>query len=223
MFTIERTYEQILKHSLSFPQSGSTNQAVLDFCDHIVEGWKIGDCDSEETVHVIDMLYRATQQTYHSQRILRYLIRLLSARQAYEEAAEALDLYVQLFTKAKETEAPKQSTTLQDIPQANGHAAVDVESDNSPIALDILEAGDRDSDADFIDTLVLGCRLWLKFLSDPEKAWRLISLASELIESKKNTPHPGSVKLEARVARFMGITAGAQAEMGEFLFWKSRN
>ncbi|KAH9810668.1 hypothetical protein DFH28DRAFT_1097918 [Melampsora americana] len=214
VFAISRAYEHVLKLSGSFPKSGAINQPVLEFCDLIVEAWKVDGCESEETAHVIEMLYRATHRTFHSHKILRYLVHLLSAQHAFEEAAQALDLYVQLFTKAKEIESPKGSP---DPTRPDPGVGSPSDAMNSSVNQNgnSMEASDHDSDEDFIETLVFGCRIWIRFLLDPEKAFALITHASELIEANKTKSRPIDKSLEARVERFLGLAAGAQAQLAD--------
>ncbi|EGG10365.1 uncharacterized protein MELLADRAFT_94423 [Melampsora larici-populina 98AG31] len=213
VFGVQRAYEHVLKLSGSFPKSGAINQPVLEFCDLLFEAWRVDGCESEEAKHIIEMLYRATRQTFHSHKILRYLVRLLSAQHAFEEASQALDLYVQLFTKAKEIESPKGSPDPTHLDPGVGSPTDAIEPNDQNG--NSMEASDHDSDEDFIETLVFGCRLWIKFLSDPEKAFKLITRASELIEANKAKSRAIDVSLEAQVERFLGLAAGAQAQIAD--------
>jgi len=49
------------------------------------------------------MLYRAAKKTFHSPQIMRHLVNSLIALGEYDEAALALDAYITLVEKAKET------------------------------------------------------------------------------------------------------------------------
>src|SRR6185436_10176767 len=49
------------------------------------------------------MLYRAAKKTFHSPQIMRHLVNSLVELGEYDEAALALDAYIALVEKAKET------------------------------------------------------------------------------------------------------------------------
>ncbi|KAG0145939.1 hypothetical protein CROQUDRAFT_671440 [Cronartium quercuum f. sp. fusiforme G11] len=184
--SVERSYEKVLRQALTFPKSGSTNTAVLDFIELVVEAWRVGGCLEREAGHVIEILYRTCQQTFHSQRILRHLVTVLAAKQTWGEAMATVELYVQLVMKAKEIE--------------DAEAAA---------------AGDHDSEEDFINTVLLGARIAIKYQADPDQAAKLVAHALALVEAKRTSSAPVSKEVEARVECFAGIAAGARAQLAD--------
>ena len=79
-------------------------------------------------------MYNALSHTFQSQRLLRHLIVALTARGSYSEAGQALTVYLELFDKARETDAAQvardvrkfrkraNSAAAGEAPQLDSHA-----------------------------------------------------------------------------------------------------
>jgi len=217
LITITKSYNAILRMTTTFPKAGSSNYLVLEFCDMLYEGWQLGGSDPENTTQIIEMLQDATRKTFHSQKILRYLVQLLDVKHDWDEAEAALDLYSQLYITASangnsdssksETPRPLVSAEVQlngdaDALHAVGGGASSVESN-------------RDSDEDFIRTIIYGSRMLIKFINNPEKAAKLLDRAHHVMKTTKVEALQNDVCLKSRLARMRGIAAGACAQQAD--------
>ncbi|KNZ48211.1 hypothetical protein VP01_582g5 [Puccinia sorghi] len=217
LITITKSYNAILRMTTIFPKAGSSNHLVLEFCDMLYEGWQLGGSDPENTSQIIEMLHDATRRTFHSQRILRYLVQLLDVKHDWDEAEAALDLYSQLYITASangnsdssksETPRPLVSAEAQfngdaDALQADGGGASSVVSN-------------RDSDEDFIRTIIYGSRMLIKFINNPQKAAKLLDRAHYVMKTTKVEALQNDVCLKSRLARMRGIAAGACAQQAD--------
>lgn len=212
VLSVQRAYESILRRTTKFPRAGSVNQPMLDFCDLAVEGWTLGGKRGEDADEVVEMLYRATTLTFQSQRILRHLVELLTAKGSYEEAAGALKLYVQLFQRAKETGAGEAEKQIkQSRKKANPDEEKFAGDDGGFDEPEKGPGGDWDSDEQFVATLVAGVRLLVKHLDKPVLATEMAETAAKVVEEDDDR---FGAKLKSRVERMRGIAYGAQSNYG---------
>ncbi|MBW0476467.1 hypothetical protein O181_016182 [Austropuccinia psidii MF-1] len=201
LLQVERLYDVVLKIITSFPKAGSVNHMVLEFCDLIFEGWKLGGLDRDNSTQVIKMLNEAYQKTFHSQRIPRYLIYLLDFQREWTEAEAALDLYCQLFNTSR-------TLTVTSLQGNDTLDPSDSHSDHQARETNL----DLDSDKDFIETITYASRILVKFLNNPEKALRLLERASEVMQGSKDQSLLSDSIVKSRLIAMKGIIMGGLAE-----------
>lgn len=211
VLSVQRAYESILRRTTKFPKAGSVNAPMLEFCDLALEGWNLGGRQPDEAEEVVEMLYRATTVTFQSQRILRYLVDLLYSKGSYLEAKEALLLYCQLFARAKETGAGQQERRIKDSRQ-KANPDEDFHDDGGGFdEPDDGPGGDFDSDEQYIHTLLIGVRLLVKQLDDPDLATTMAERAKQTVDGDEDR---FGAKMRSRVERMLGIAVGAQSSKG---------
>lgn len=140
--------QQLLGSSTSFPRAGENNVQVQDFAIKAVRLYDQHPSPALRT-QAIKIQWWAMQLTYHSQAVLRHLVRLLadSTQSAdHQDAKRCFELYVRLVLKARQTQT---------------HAASD------------------DDDETFVKALIHGARFMVTALAEPAEAWRYVVLASE--------------------------------------------
>ncbi|KAH9468361.1 hypothetical protein Pst134EA_011984 [Puccinia striiformis f. sp. tritici] len=217
LITIAKSYHAILRMTTTFPKAGSTNHLVLEFCDMLYEGWQLGGLDPENTSQIIDMFHDATRKTFHSQKILRYLVQLLDAQRDWDEAEAALDLYCQLHITASANSKSDSSEPDNSRPLVSGEAPSNGNGVTSPEEKKGANAivPNRDTDEDFIRTMIYGSRMLIKFVNNPEKATELLDRANEVMKTTKVEGVRNDAFLKSRLARMRGIAAGACAQKAD--------
>ncbi|KAI9619450.1 hypothetical protein H4Q26_014212 [Puccinia striiformis f. sp. tritici PST-130] len=163
LITIAKSYHAILRMTTTFPKAGSTNHLI------------------------IDMFHDATRKTFHSQKILRYLVQLLDAQRDWDEAEAALDLYCQLHITASANSKSDSSEPDNSRPLVSGEAPSNGNGVTSPEEKKGANAivPNRDTDEDFIRTMIYGSRMLIKFVNNPEKATELLDRANEVMKTTK--------------------------------------
>lgn len=141
-------------------------------------------------------MWWATRLTFHSQRILRHLTRLLLANGEYTEAKRTFFLYVQLLTKGRQTSAGDVSLQLKRRPTSlpaehpEVIAAQDAaEEENTPVAFaeDIERVRgvgeDGDDDGTFLSMLLLGVRMLCRYGDEEDviEAKRMLAIARDVV------------------------------------------
>ncbi|GAA95304.1 uncharacterized protein L969DRAFT_292814 [Mixia osmundae IAM 14324] len=224
---VVKGYEDVLRTSTSFPKAGALNKPVVDLTDRVAELWRAAGSDPTDAPELIELMYRCTTHTFQSQRLLRYLIPLHIATREYPDARKALDLYVQLFEKAKETNMAEVAQELVESQQQgnrggsqrNGDAEDDDQEGSEASQAEDGQAEpkapaghgetDFDTDEQFIDTVLLGMRLLCKYLEDPDAALAHSRIALKtLADSDALTDRQ---RIEARLQRMIGIATAAKA------------
>ncbi|PWN31027.1 protein prenylyltransferase [Jaminaea rosea] len=113
--TIAHAAAATVQRSSEFPRAGKVNVSALLLSDELVRSWQLnGELGGEHADDVIDGLYTLARLTFHSQRISRHLFTLLTAAQAYDEAREALQLYVSIVEKAREGDAAGSAALVEE-------------------------------------------------------------------------------------------------------------
>lgn len=88
--TVIRTLEQ----TTSFPRADEPNVNAEKLADQLVLSWQLdGAQGAEGADEVVDLLYGLTRITFRSQTLLRLLVHMLIAAEAYEEASALADKY----------------------------------------------------------------------------------------------------------------------------------
>jgi tetratricopeptide (TPR) repeat protein len=172
-------------------------------------------------------MYNALTHTFQSQRLLRYLIRALTARGSHVEAGKALHLYVDLFDKARETDAAQVARDVRKFrvgsvateaekfkekyrsESDDGHG----ENGTADVAVD-EEDFDIDADREFVETMVFGVRLACKYLEDPKGGLKLAKRARAIFDEGKDKSLVADKLVESRVERALGVALGALASKG---------
>jgi len=123
---VQRAATSCLERNLDFPRAGEVNIQALEFSEELINGWKInGELGGEVADEIIDVLYKLSTLTFHSQRIVRHLFTVLVGAERYQEAARALKLYIQIVDKAQEAEAAEAASLAKE--------AKDTASPTSPV------------------------------------------------------------------------------------------
>lgn len=243
--TVVATAALTVQRSSEFPRAGQVNVSALLLSDELVQGWRLnGEKEGESADDLVESLYILSRLTFHSQRISRHLFTLLTASQAYEEAREALNLYVFLVEKARKCDVAgsatlvKESKRRQKKQEKNGYDLEEIEKKEQEeeaylveerqhrntfkagkgISSESEKAGekvlvDSDDDATFVNTLLHGAHVLVKYLGDAVGADKLSQRALELLPKR----HQGSWQSSeqkmfiARVLRVAGQSRAALA------------
>ena len=138
-------------------------------------------------------MYNALERTFHSQRLLRHLVRLHLIAGHYEDAEAALDAYLPLYRRHAET-----------VKKAGAQGNATEEPGKG--------AADADGERDVVTTLLMGARLCSKFLDRRHKA---VELADEAHKVLSDWSESASARdLQQQVARMQGITRAMLAAHG---------
>ncbi|KAL8277048.1 hypothetical protein RQP46_010582 [Phenoliferia psychrophenolica] len=212
-----RAEEAVLRRTTSLPPAGEINKPYLRFLDDVAEGWRIGGGGREGVTEVIDIMYNALSHTFQSQRLLRHLIYALTSKASYSEAGKALTLYLELFDKARETDAAQVARDVRKFrTRANSAAAgqpPQLEPHSSPL-VDKKEGADGeefdiDSDRLFVRTLTFGVRVVCKYLDDPVKGLKMARRARAIFDEGKDAKLKEDKVEESRIERALGVALGA--------------
>lgn len=96
--------QEVLGASTSFPRAGESNLPVSEFADAAVALYDLNPSPALRE-RATKIQWWAMQLTFHSQSVLRHLVRLLADANELQEAKRCLDLYVRLVLKARQTHA----------------------------------------------------------------------------------------------------------------------
>jgi tetratricopeptide (TPR) repeat protein len=165
------------------------------------------------------ILYNLAKITFHSQRISRHLFTLLVAAEAYDEARMALELYAQIFEKAKEGDAADSAALVEEgrrrkeadaAAEANDAEAPEHEGISDEAKRVSQEATtDQDSDAVYVSTLLHGAHVYGRFLHDIKGA---DALARKAYDAHTANPKLSTDRsLSARAKRIAGSARAALA------------
>ena len=222
--TIQQHYENLLRKITVFPKAGEANLLLLDCLDRMFEGWQLftenttSEIDYQDTIRVIEAHYRGIELTFHSHRILRNLTRLHMAISDYKSAVRSLELYIQLWRKAKEAD-------LVNVTRQIRHFRQELLSEKKPTiekaaAIDSTNSEELDIDTDnsFIEMCCVGAQLYCKFAVEEGSALKgveLIDRALELLGKQSEDEPVDTAKLRAKVKRWQGIARGCLAFKGK--------
>lgn len=226
--TAQKTAAECLARTSQFPRAGKVNKAALDLADELIKGWQInGERGGYDADELVDVLYTLSRFTFHSQRISRLLFTILVAAENFAEAEKALDMYIQIVEKsregdaaesaglteeAKRREAGKEGPNKETDKEANGE-----EDEDKKIALLSDEAKesakevhiDADPDQLFINTLLHGSHVLVRYLGNAKKANDLARKATTMYE--KNGDLGKDELLLARIKRVSGSARAAHS------------
>ncbi|WVN90955.1 uncharacterized protein L203_106200 [Cryptococcus depauperatus CBS 7841] len=213
--------KDLLTRSTSFPKAGTINYPVIVFsqlCVHLYS--LLPTLDSQ----VLDILWWAMALTFHSQSILRYLVRILIDRRDYLDARRIFELYVRLVLKSRQTaqpevplqlqskpgdESPTYSTTIpRQASKGTGHHQYASSTEKSEKQDASYEA---DKEADFVLTLLAGVKLLYENLDEAEEAWRYACLASDAVRIG-GLEGEEQIDVESKVEEAKGIVRMALAK-----------
>ncbi|KAI8363521.1 hypothetical protein B0O80DRAFT_15574 [Mortierella sp. GBAus27b] len=144
-------WEDALYGVTSFPRAEEKNWHVLVMIEQIVEDWKvIGPGNDADKRVLVETIYRASQKTFQSPQILRFLFFALVELGQHDEAELALRAYLDLV------EINKKVTSEEDADTALTH--------EQRVRLDV------ESDRDIAAVMVEGSRLYGKELGKSTEA-----------------------------------------------------
>ncbi|GAA5875681.1 hypothetical protein JCM16303_003953 [Sporobolomyces ruberrimus] len=219
-----KAQESLLRRTTSLPKAGEVNKEYLRFLDQVVERWRDGGSRVVEANEVIEILYNALTHTFQSHRLLRYLVRSLTIAERYEEAGKALNLYVELWDKARETDAKRVAQEMKrlrkragvDTPKRNGEKSSEksglrIEGQEREEEEEEEEEHDIDSDREFIETAAFGVRLLCRYLKKPDEAVTIAKRMQEIRESGKERGLKEDQEVRGKVELALGISLGALA------------
>lgn len=210
-------YLKVLDASTKFPRAGEKNEHIHDFVDLCIAIWERGGCLESEAPWVIDILWWATRYTFHSQRIMRHLSRLLLAYGNYLEAKRTFLLYVELVVKGRQTSAGDVSLQLKRRPTDLPAEHPEVIAEEEEAEEERGAGGDSDDDVTFLNMLVFGIRMLCRYGNEDDigEAKRILNIALEVMgpESSKRRKGWSSV-LRANVSAARGIVAFCAVKFG---------
>ncbi|KAF9964788.1 hypothetical protein BGZ70_005939 [Mortierella alpina] len=147
---IHAYWEDALYAITSFPKAEEKNWRVLVMLEQIVEDRKLlGPCNDADKRVLVETIYRASQKTFQSPRVLRFLFFALVEMGQYDEAVLALKAYLDLAEinhKVKSSDADEALTHEQRMRK------------------------DVESNYDITTVMVAGSQLYGKELNQPGEA-----------------------------------------------------
>nr|CDI56249.1 tetratricopeptide repeat containing protein [Melanopsichium pennsylvanicum 4] len=212
--TAQRAAFTSLQKSTAFPKAGQMNNEVLDFADEMVKAWEInGELGGEQADDVAEILHGLVELTFHSQRIARYLVRLLFAAECHDEAKKALQAYVQIVEKAREAEhsAAANASGHEKKKQLvqNGEAQQDEQQVNGANA--VTSSKDFESDDVYANALANGAYLVARHCNDFALADKMASKALAVVQDKDGKFKPAFEQDKVLLARLKRVAGFAQA------------
>lgn len=176
--------KRLLSETTAFPRAGEVNWKVRRFVESCVGIWERSGCGVASGKELVKILWWAIEMTFHSQAILRHLMRLLFVTGQHDDARRVFELYVKLVLKARQTAQPEESlqlrkTTTKEEPLVPHQVEADDVYQND--VEEQLAEGDTDRDVEFLEALLLGARLFTQELANPTEAWRYALLASDVV------------------------------------------
>ena len=149
---------QLLQSTPSFPHANESNAQAERLAEQLVESWRLdGAHDVQGADDVVQLLYGFTRITFRSMTVLRLLVHMLVAAEAYAEAGALVDKYRSLV-----------DTTWE----ASGRPA---QRDTSALRA-------VDGPLEYIDTLLLGAMVHLRYLRQPKDALSLTEALLALVQ-----------------------------------------
>lgn len=208
-----RLGRNLLSATTNFPRAGAINTPVTVFTELCFA--LAGKCPllSRE---VISVLWWAQTLTFQSQSVLRHLTRLLAVVGNTVDARRTFELYVGLVLKARQTQQPGVSLQLKRRPTDDTAAgpeeikqqaddAEDVDGTQAESRKSQIAEAEIDNDEEFIQTLLVGSRLLVRDLREPEEAWQYACLAGDVVNSRERRGRGVTAGLQARVEECKGI------------------
>ncbi|KAH8920481.1 hypothetical protein BT69DRAFT_1352347 [Atractiella rhizophila] len=209
--------EQNLKTWTKFPKAGDINRPYLEFLDLCVESWELGGRAEDVAVVVSEIMLAALQYTFHSNRLLRHLVKAQLVSKKYDACIRSVNLYVQLWTKAKETKLEEVAKTISRLHEAYSRREAAEKGEEFDEEDENLrgDESDVDSNRDFVETVLIGLRVYLKYLRKFQEADELMKKLEKALDDFECSDVKQDKKLMSRVTRTRGIVDGALAEIGD--------
>ena len=185
-----------LNRSTDFPRADEVNTNPDQLAEQVVLSWWLNGAQGGAAAdQVVELLYSVSRVTFRSPCVMRLLVAMLAAAEAYAEATHVLHQYVLLVERGWEA--------LGGPITAVGHKPMDT-----------LEQ--------FVDTVLLGAHLYLRYLNEPEQADKLAARLLDLVglgASKEDKEEPNGAaprntqppEMQARVLRCAGRSKAALA------------
>ncbi|KAG0098004.1 hypothetical protein BGZ93_001386 [Podila epicladia] len=186
---IHAYWEDSLYAVNSFPKADEKNWRVLGMIEQIVDDRKLlGPGNDADKRVLVETIYRASQKTFQSPRILRFLFFALIEMGQFDEAELALKSYLDMV----EINLKVKSDDTQGILTNEQRIRLDIESEY-----------------DITTVMVAGSRLYGKELAKPEDA---LSCAQRALDNIHQYLQHADVKdLLFDVYKYQGIAYGLQA------------
>ncbi|KAG0291457.1 hypothetical protein BGZ96_005182 [Linnemannia gamsii] len=187
---IHAYWEDSLYAVTAFPGANEKNWRVLVMIEQIVEDRKLlGPGNDADKKALVETIYRASQKTFQSPRILRFLFFALTEMGQYDEAEMALKAYLDMA----EINVKVKGATAEDSLTHDERVRLDVESKY-----------------DITTVMISGSRLYSKELAKPQEALKCATEAlSNIHEYLQN--HELVVDLLNDAYQCQGIAYGLQA------------
>ncbi|GAA5969963.1 hypothetical protein JCM3765_002325 [Sporobolomyces pararoseus] len=210
--------EALLRKTTSLPKAGEVNKPYLRFLDQVVERWRANGSSAVEANEVIETLYNALTHTFQSHRLLRYLVRALTIAIRYVEAGKALKLYLELFEKARETDAKR---VAEEMKRLRKRAGVDPGTPRNEKLEENLELNlerneeeeehDIDSDREFIEIGTFGVRLLCRYLEKPKEALKIAERMKKIRDDGREAGLKEDVEVRGKVEMSLGLALSSLA------------
>ncbi|KAF9979156.1 hypothetical protein BGZ73_005324 [Actinomortierella ambigua] len=186
---IHAYWEDALYAVTPFPRANEKSWRVLHMIEQIVNDRKLfgGGNDADKRA-LVETIYRASQKTFQSPRILRFLFFALVDMGQYDEAVLALKAYLDL---------------VEINQRVKDGASDEILSDEQRLRLDI------ESEHDVVSVMVAGSRLYSKDLQQPDEALECAKKALETIQ--KHLHSQDAKPLLSQAFLYQGIAYGLQA------------
>ncbi|KAG0014581.1 hypothetical protein BGZ81_000368 [Podila clonocystis] len=186
---IHAYWEDSLYAVNSFPKAHEKNWRVLGMIEQIVEDRKLlGPGNDADKRVLVETIYRASQKTFQSPRILRFLFFALIEMGQFDEAELALKSYLDMV----EINLKVKSDDAQDILTNEERICLDIESEY-----------------DITTVMIGGSRLYGKELAKPKEA---LSCAQRALDNiHQYLQHDDIKDLLFDVYKYQGIAYGLQA------------
>ena len=166
-------------------------------------------------------MWWGTRLTFHSQRILRHLTRLLLASGEYADAKRTFLLYVQLVIKGRQTSAGDVSLQLKRRPTSlpAEHPGVIANEDDAEVERGPGE--DADNDVVFLSMLLFGVRMFCRYgnENDIAEAKRIIGIGQDVVGGTPQAQKRWPPEMRANLLTCRGILAARMVDFG--MSWSS--
>ncbi|KAJ1020193.1 hypothetical protein NDA16_004473 [Ustilago loliicola] len=221
--TAQRAAFTSLQKSTAFPKAGHINDEVLDFADEMIKAWEINaELGGEQADDVAEILHGLVQLTFHSQRIARYLVRLLFAAECYDEGKRALQAYVQIVEKARQAEQGSKNNSLDSNKEAKAIENGDAKHEengrqpNGASPESVTTSKDFDSDEVYANTLAQGAYYVGRYCNDFALADKMAAKALAVVQDRSSsgkykTAFEKNALLIARLRRASGFAKAGLA------------
>ncbi|KAF9583966.1 hypothetical protein BGW38_007984, partial [Lunasporangiospora selenospora] len=186
---IHAYWEDALYAVTQFPKADEKNWRALAMIEQIIEDRRLlGPGSDADKRTLVETIYRASQKTFQSPRILRFLFLALVDLGQYDEAVLALSSYLDMI---------KLNNKVKNA------------SEGGELSNEQRSRQDVESERDIASVMVAGCRLYGKELKKPSEALLYAKEAFEIIE--KHLQQEDAQELLSDVYKYQGIAYGLQA------------